>query len=663
MSTEITKEYLIELNEKYVNGGEIDLEDGEFDAIQELYESQTGESLNFIGAKVDNGEEVELYYPMPSLNKIKGKDARKKMKKYMAEYQGPYKVLLKIDGTSQEINWDDEGNVTILTGGDGTYGKNASFLEEYLDLPDLLNVTIRGEMTMLNTDFKKLEPLLKKKGNKAKNSRNTVNGVVNCKTSMDPEIMEKCKFYAFSILSEQIAIDDEIEFLEEAGFNVPEHITVTDEDINKKFKSLKVEKTINQDDYDEDEEDEEDPDRPQEIIQETYEPVDGFLAILNKYLIEKQKTSLYRIDGLVITSIPNSEIEKTSFSNPEHSVAFKIDTIGAAKVSHIEWRLTSRYGYLIPVAKFEPIELLGVTISAATCHNAKFVLDHNIGTGAIVTLTLGGDIIPKIISGITPGDEPDSPDYDCHFNETEVQLILDDLDVRDVHIAQLIHFVKTLKMKHIGGKLITKMYDVLGITNIDKLLRMTREQFATLKKGKAVKSTERFFSEKKKSLDNITFAKIMYATCIFGENIGETVMESFIQAFPMWDVMDISKEEIIAVKGFGPVKSEQIALALPIFKNWIEKNMMCYPKDNEISDLPKDLLCQNILFTGKRNESLEANFIARGARIKKSFTNDVTLLVAENVNSGSGKTKKAVEKGIPIVPLKDVDNIVNYIKK
>lgn len=657
------KNFIMQKQSNYVNGEEVEIDDGEFDAIVNLYERSTGKELKLIGAPVE-GEEVELPYPMPSLDKVKGADARKKLQKFMNENPGPYVVSDKIDGTSLQIIYDEDGNVQILTGGDGINGKDTSTLVEYLDLPELEDCVIRGEMTILNDDFDKLVPILKEKGNKAKNSRNTVNGVVNSKTSKDPVIMEKCKFYAFGVVSENLDIASEFELLEEAGFNVPEPFAIENEEIEEHLKTMKTKSTLKTKKKSDDEVFEEYDDV---VVKENskmmkLENVDALLDILTTTLKERQKNAPYRIDGLVLTSVPNSEVEKTSTDNPEYSVAFKIDTFIAATVTEIEWRATSRYGILTPVAKFEPVDILGVTVKAATCHNAKFVIDHNIGVGAVVTATLGGDIIPKIVSCVLEGEEPEGPDEDVHFNKTEVNIVLDNLDVRPVHLAKLLFFVREIKMKHVGPKVIESLYDKLGVHTIDDFLRLSGERFASLKKGDGDKSTERFLSERRNALESLTFARLMSATCIFGELVGETILDKFIDNFPHWETQNnITAEKIESVKDFGKVRAEQISEGLPVFKEWLSRNPMCYPKIAKLEETEQDLLGHGILFSGIRSDAVENMLKLRGAKIIKSFTSKVTILIVKDANSNTGKPKEARQKGIPIVPIKDVENISSYI--
>ena len=73
-------------------------------------------------------------------------------------------------------------------------------------------------------------------------------------------------------------------------------------------------------------------------------------------------------------------------------------------------------------------------------------------------------------------------------------------------------------------------------------------------------------------------------------------------------------------------------------------------------NIPKDLIGMNVLFTGVRNAEVEKMLKSRGAKIASSFTNAVTHLVSKDVNADTGKSKKAHEKGIPILTMEEIKN-------
>lgn len=630
---------IIKEQENYVNTSDTILEDGEFDALVNLYESETGKKLNLIGAPV-RGDKFKLPFPMPSLSKVKGDTALKEMTKFIENNPGPYLISDKLDGSSIQIDFKD-GEVFAYSGGDGEEGSDVTFILEYLDLPiesileQGFNITIRGELVMSNKNFESIKEYLIIKGLKAKNSRGTVNGIVNGKKAKDKYVIEKCSFVAFSILSEIIQIDDEYELLNELGFQTPHNIILTEEDINTMMEYLNS--------LDENKQ---------------YSKVETIIEFLKEHLQNRVFESEFRIDGSVMISIPNSLIVKTSVDNPKYAIAFKVDTHSTAIIKDIQWRPTSRYGYFNPVAIFEtPVHLLGQDISEATAHSYKFVCEHNLGKGSLVILTLGGDITPKIVKSLNKGIAV-FPSEKYYINEKQTELVAVNLDVKDIHIAKIAHFIKTLKIKHCGPSTIEKLYDS-GITNISKFLRLKKEDIIKLERMGDT-SSAKLIDEIKNSLKNITFETIMTASGFFGEGLGEELLKLFIQSFPCWITCTPTEEEIMEIHGFGEARSQRIIEGIPLFLEWLDQNRMCYPKENTNINQTKDLVGQVIVFTGIGPDLYKLDLENRGAIVKKSWVVNCSILIVKE-KSNSKKTQKAIDKGIPIITIDQIDNIADFI--
>ncbi|EGT8532906.1 hypothetical protein JE393_004955, partial [Salmonella enterica] len=58
---------------------------------------------------------------------------------------------------------------------------------------------------------------------------------------------------------------------------------------------------------------------------------------------------------------------------------------------------------------------------------------------------------------------------------------------------------------------------------------------------------------------------------------------------------------------------------------------------------------KGVLFTGIRDAQLETQIIAEGGEIKSGISSAVHILVCKDVNTSSGKAKKAREMGIEII--------------
>ena len=139
--------------------------------------------------------------------------------------------------------------------------------------------------------------------------------------------------------------------------------------------------------------------------------------------------------------------------NPLHAFAFKMiisEQIAEAKVVNVLWT-PSKDGYLKPRVQIEPITLGGVKIEYATGFNAKFIVDNNIGLGALITIIRSGDVIPHILSVVVPSDKPMLPTVPYEWNDSHVDFILTDIsDDKIVKEKNITGFFKIIGVDGLG---------------------------------------------------------------------------------------------------------------------------------------------------------------------------------------------------------------------
>ena len=252
---------------------------------------------------------------------------------------------------------------------------------------------------------------------------------------------------------------------------------------------------------------------------------------LENILRDWKKSSIYEIDGLVISSDKNFKRETSG--NPKYSVAFKVNSEGVTTtVEEVIWN-PSKYGILVPKVRIKPVIIDGDTITYASASNAKFIEENRIGKGTILKIVKSGDVIPYI-NKIIKRTGPDFPNLKYYWNETEVNIILDEKDT-EIEIKRLLSFIQTIGIENLSIGIVTKLFDS-GFDTPRKIYEMTIEDFKTLP-GVKEKSSQKLYNSIHCVLDNhIQLGRIMAASLVFGNGFGEKRLSLVTESYP--DILD-----------------------------------------------------------------------------------------------------------------------------
>jgi DNA ligase (NAD+) len=514
--------YISELKESSL------LTDNEYDILREyiLKKDPSNALANDQQTQIKNDNtKVKLPYEMWSMDKIK--PDTNALTKFKQTYKGPYVISAKVDGVSALYS-TETGIPNLYKKGDGKFGFLINHLLPYLNLPKENNITLRGELMIKEETFK-----LKYKG-QFSNSRNFIAGLVNRKklTQLEKDILQDIDFVGYEVIMPQNLKPSE-QYNKLAELNV---ISV------KNIQALNYEQLTN--DY------------------------------LSNKLIEFRTTYAYSIDGIICI---DDNLHDRKSKNPEHAFAFKMvltDQVIEAKVLDVLWSV-SKDGLLKPRVQFEPVTIGGVTITYATGINARFIVDNNIGLGALVSLTRSGDVIPKITSVIVPAQKPIMPstdEYDYVWNATNVDIILKNIksDPR-VNVKSIAKFFKDLEVEGLGEKNIEKIINS-GANSIIKIINLSSEDLMNVE-GFQKKMATKIKTSIQKQLDEASIAKIAAASNIFGRGLAERTINAILKAEPNILTPGASDEEKIskvnAVEGVGEKTALQFVKAIPEFVEFI----------------------------------------------------------------------------------------------
>lgn len=566
--------------------------DEEYDELLALYQSLQKSPKPRIGAPVAAHFKTKLPYYMGSLDKIKAADGGK-LEKWANV--SSYIVQPKLDGVSGLYVCHNQ-SCSLYTRGDGVYGTNISSLLPFLKIPKCKNdIAVRGEIVMRNDVFQS------KYAVQFKNSRNLVSGVLNSKNP-DVKILQDLIFIPYELFSNKYTPEQQLLLLHKAGFARIDYQVIP---------------------------------KPNIVTLQTF-----WNTWNNDYV--------YPTDGIVL--IKNNTNPINAEGNPDFAIAFKQNKQTAlATVKQVLWN-ASKYNLLKPRIEIEPVELGGITISFLTGFNAKYIQDHHIGAGTVLEITRSGDVIPHI-TRIASSTTASMPSMNYVWNDTGVDIILQEATNKQAVVKQIHFFLKTLGIKHIAERSIEKM--VAGnYDSISKVLALTTPQLQGLGFG-PVESENIYKALTDKSLtNNIPLYLLMTASGIFGHGVGTRKIQKLLQACPNVMTMDslTAIAKIVQVDGWSHEGVTKFMQDLPKFKEFLIQCPSLSVQSPE--QLPQNKNIENIVFSGFRDKDLEVS-IANQYKVVDAVNASVKLVVVKDTTKETTKTKKANDLKIPVMSLEE----------
>ena len=592
-------ELLRESNAAYYNE-EPFFTDNQYDIVKEFVESKypSNPVLHEIGAPVERNK-VILPYPMGSMDKIK--PDTNALANWTSKFSGPYVLSCKLDGVSG-LYTTEGPKPKLYTRGDGKIGQDISHLIPFLRLPKTKGLVIRGEFIIPRALFET------KYKDKFANPRNMVAGIVNHKTIN--EAVQDLHFVAYEVMNPIKKPSQQLAFL----------LTLDVEVV-----LYKIEPTINNE-------------------------------LLSNTLLDWRYNYAYEIDGVIVT---NDALYKRKAGNPEHAFAFKMvlsDQVAEAKVVDVIWA-ASKDGYLKPRVQIEPINLGGVQITYATGFNGAFINDNKIGVGSTIELIRSGDVIPYIRKVIVPAEEPRMPSIPFKWNDTHVDIMLEDLESdQTVREKNITGFFRGIGVEGLSTGNIKRIMEA-GYDSIPQILKMTIEDLLQID-GFKEKMATKIHDGIKEKIDAASLTKIMSASNMFGRGFSEKKIELIMVSYPK---VLLSKEsnaqkitKILAIKGMATKSAEAFVERIPYFINFIKESGLVKKLAEKISEKKPvnqfhPLFGKSIVMTGFRDTALQEALKDIGAKIGSSVSSKTFVVLVKDKEEDTGKANEARKLNVPLI--------------
>lgn len=587
---------LREANKAYYNE-EPFFTDNQYDIVKEFVEAKypSNPVLHEIGAPVERNK-VTLPYNMGSMDKIK--PDTNALKNWTSKFTGPYVLSCKLDGVSG-LYTTEGPKPKLYTRGDGRVGQDISHLIPFLRVPKTKGLVIRGEFIIPKALFDA------KYKDKFANPRNMVAGIVNHKTIN--EAVNDLHFVAYEVMKPIRKPSEQMELL----------LTLDVEMV-----LYKVEPTISN-----------------ELLSDT--------------LLDWRYNYAYEIDGVIVA---NDKVYERKAGNPEHAFAFKMvlsDQVAEAKVVDVIWA-ASKDGYLKPRVQIEPINLGGVQITYATGFNGAFINDNKIGVGATIELIRSGDVIPYIRKVIVPAEEPRMPSIPFKWNDTHVDIMLEDLESDEtVREKNITGFFRGIGVEGLSTGNVKRIMEA-GYVSVPEILKMTIGDFLQVQ-GFKEKTATKLYNGIREKIEAALLTKIMSASNMFGRGFSEKKIEIIMEAYPSvllskeTDAQKIAK--ISAIKGMATKSAEAFVERIPEFINFIKQSGLVKKLSLEKKQVDQShpLFGKSIVITGFRDTALQEKLKDIGAKIGSSVSSKTFVVLVKDKEEDTGKANEARKLGVPLM--------------
>lgn len=557
LSQKKVEDLLAKFEDAYYNDVPL-ISDQDFDSFVDIYETRFDRPYERVIA-VPETDKFTLPYYLGSLDKIKtDKQLSNWSKKYLGQKEVHVVIMDKLDGMSSLLIVKN-GQASLYTQGNHKVGRNISHLLPHIQIKiPKEDVEIRGELEIPKKDFEYQRTKELKSGNsknKFDSARAMIAGIVNSKKTVDVEKARIVHFIAYRQFTPEVfKKSTQLRKIEKLGMRIPWNCTFNLANLSAKY----------------------------------------LIQLVN----DRKNDSDFEIDGVVL--VIDQKIAYPSDNDPKHAVAFKAPTEEATTtILAVEWN-ASKYGQLKPRASISPVFLSGATLSWASCHDARNIVDLGINVGSVVVVTRSNDVIPYIKDVIVKKDPSLPPgkegkDWEWDDNMTNIRLISkkknnndsdsDDMVIdgddneeeksgfaEQIEIKKVYSFFKHLESKNLGEKSVAKLYRG-GLNTIPKILNATIKDICEIN-GFQSRGAQNIIDGITKALADSTLLSIMVASGQLGMGLGTRKIEPILEKHPDLILNPLPTAKLIAsikeIEGFETKTATRFAKNLAAFINFLD---------------------------------------------------------------------------------------------
>lgn len=611
--------------------------DALFDELKQLEQQSGIVLLDSPTAKVSggnvNGQKEEHEFAALSLAKTKQITELVKWTEGKAVW-----LSWKLDGLTLVVTYDNGKLSKIITRGNGHIGTNITHLSTAISgiptaIPYKGHTVIRGEAVISYADF---EVFNLEADEAYANPRNLASGSLTLK-DIEEVKRRHIQWIPFTLVHTDEAINgwgERMNWLAQQGFIVVEH---------------------------------------EKIEIPTQQQIAQVIERWTTKVTEKENP--FPVDGLVV-AFDDTVFAATGSVTGHHAtragLAFKwADESAETTLKHIEWSCAA--STISPVAVFEPVELEGTTVQRASLCNISECQRLGIGgKGTILAVIKANKIIPKVVQVIKAEGYLEIPKQCPVCHHATIISESEGSGTRTLHCTNNTCPAKQLKkfsrfvskagmdIDGISEQTLDKFINLGWIKTYADIYRLSEHaQELSLLEGFGEKSMRNMMQSIEKSR-KVEARRFLYALSI--PLCGIDVCKRLLAVYPLTSLIErattsTSLESFAHIPGIGPEKSASVVTWFQESANQqIINNLLGELQIEEPTLQPQGTYCEGITFviTGdvhhyKNRTELKKYIESQGGKVTGSVSKSTSFLINNDINSTSGKNKKAKDLGIPII--------------
>lgn len=636
----------------YYNLNNPTMTDQEYDALRTDYIEKYGsDDLNYVPGNSITSRKFKHPIEVTSLAKV-DEDEVAKLKSEIKRL-GSVVIEPKYDGLTVVAYPKEDGSYFFVTRGSGSEGDILKWFKDENLAGSNTKYAIRGEAFMTQENFEKMNADLIKNGEEPKaNPRNAAAGILNPARKEISPYLNLISYICYDVIGLDVSESEKLNYI---TANTPFEPTSFD-------------------------------------VFNSGDDLDTIIKYISNRRNEIVENNTYPIDGMVVKSNEDGSLKKFGSTDHHPKNAFAVKSCQSAVYSilkNVSWQL-GKTGALTPIAEFDPIHILGSTVSKASLSNPDEIKRLDLKIGDKIGVIKAREIIPKIVINNGGGNKDIViPDKCPSCGQSLIKngpVLQCQNELCNEKIAQKIAFMGSKKVLNIDGlsiqtarKIVNYFYDnyadLLESEGQNIIFYLKKEDILKLD-GFSEKSANNLYKSIKDvtSPNKVSIPRFIKACCVdsIGEDVGKILASEYGSLQSMYDALSPtmrSKDEytfihdkLNSLDGIGKetakiVLSEDFWISINNLWSYIE------PADYELPNTESsnsNISGKVFVLTGKmpkkRNE-YEAMITSKGGIVAGSVSKNTDYLVIADVNSTSSKAEKARKLGTMLISPTELEEL------